>query len=159
MYRNTGRSTKGLVSEPALRTCDLFLPSPFSAAVVCHGFGVGSTSLSTIRYFFLWFPGGENQRTVCSEPTLQQYFLLFSIWFESRTPSAHRGTSTDKITVIVEHPNGEDDYVTNLTTEREEHRVEAAKGEGGSTYRVCFQNSQSKGRSTRVEVRECTRWP
>ncbi|CAM9844561.1 unnamed protein product [Pylaiella littoralis] len=65
------------------------------------------------------------------------------------------GTSTDKITVTVEHPN-EQDYTTQLTTEGEEHRVEAAKGEGGSTYTVCFQSFQPTGRSTRVELLETT---
>lgn len=85
-------------------------------------------------------------------------FYVSAALLEPRTPSAHRGTSTDKITVTVEHPN-EQDYTTQLTTEGEEHRVEAAKGEGGSTYTVCFQSFQPTGRSTRVEVREGIRRP
>ena len=32
-------------------------------------------------------------------------------------------------------------------------RVEADKGEGGFTYRVCFESKQAKGQRTRVEVR------
>lgn len=65
-----------------------------------------------------------------------------------------RGTSTENIKVIVEHPNGERPHVATLTTEKEEHRVEADRGEGGFTYKVCFTSSQPKGRSTRVEVRD-----
>lgn len=67
-------------------------------------------------------------------------------------PHTYRGTSTDNVRVTVEHPNGEEPYITDLTTKRENHRVEVAKGEGGSTYRVCFQSFQPKGSSTRVEV-------
>lgn len=65
-----------------------------------------------------------------------------------------RGTSTENIKVIVEHPNGQSPYVTDLTTAKEEHRVEADKGEGGFTYKVCFQSFQAKERKARVEVRD-----
>lgn len=57
----------------------------------------------------------------------------------------------DKVKVILEHPNGEEPFIAELTEEEQSHRVD--KGEGGGTYRVCFQNLKPKGRSTRVEVR------
>lgn len=56
--------------------------------------------------------------------------------------------------MIVEHPNGEKPYVTVLTLKGEQHVVESERGEGGGTYRVCFKNTQPKGSSARVEVRE-----
>lgn len=65
-----------------------------------------------------------------------------------------RDRSTENIKVIVEHPNGQRPYVTDLTTKKESHLVESDKGEGGSTYRVCFESSQPKGSITRVEVRD-----
>jgi len=65
-----------------------------------------------------------------------------------------RGTSIDDIKVVVEHPNGIEPYVTFLTEKNEEHRVESDQGEGGYTYKVCFQSLQPTGSRTRVEVRD-----
>ncbi|CAN0093816.1 unnamed protein product [Scytosiphon promiscuus] len=70
-----------------------------------------------------------------------------------------KGTRTDKVQVIVEHPNGEKPYVTTLTLKGEEHRVQSDKGEGGGTYRVCFKNTQPAGSSARVELMETTVQP
>lgn len=67
---------------------------------------------------------------------------------------SHRGTSIDNIEVIVEHPNGNPPHIETLTTEKKQHLVKADLGEGGFTYRVCFQSKQAKGQRTRVEVRD-----
>lgn len=61
------------------------------------------------------------------------------------------GPFLDKVKVILEHPNGEEPFIAELTEDGQSHRVD--KGEGGGTYRVCFHNLKTKGRSTRVEVR------
>lgn len=60
-----------------------------------------------------------------------------------------RGRAVDKMKVSVAHPNGEVHYADLSTTEEEHHVV---KGEGGGTYRVCFQNLQPKASTGRVEV-------
>ncbi len=54
----------------------------------------------------------------------------------------------------MEHPHGIEPYVTFLKEEGEEHRVESDQGEGGYTYKVCFQSQQPTGSQTRVEVRD-----
>ncbi|CBJ28791.1 Transmembrane emp24 domain-containing protein 10 precursor [Ectocarpus siliculosus] len=64
------------------------------------------------------------------------------------------GPFVDKVKVILEHPNGEEPFIAELTEKEQFHRVD--KGEGGGTYRVCFHNLKTKGRSTRVELVETT---
>ncbi|CAN0442874.1 unnamed protein product, partial [Ectocarpus sp. 8 AP-2014] len=64
------------------------------------------------------------------------------------------GPFVDKVKVILEHPNGEEPFIAELTEKSQSHRVD--KGEGGGTYRVCFHNLKTKGEITRVELVETT---